>query len=145
MLGRAIPRVEKPGYEPIGPGVAPPITADGLRPQAGHGHPDERGLDEPPPRVTWLVACAGLGGWSLVVLLGRLNPFEGDLFYRWMILGGAGWRPVLSGAPLSRRLPVSRAQRLGAGCWPIVINLLAAGGIGVPTVALGFGRCWRLV
>jgi hypothetical protein len=103
------------------------------RPDQRHG---EENLDAPPQRVTWLVACAGAGGWALVVLLGRLNPFEGDLFYRWLILGASWLAAIFLGAPLWRRLPVP-ATVLGAGVLATAINLLAAGGIGVPTVALG--------
>ena len=47
-------------------------------------------------QVTWLVARAGLGGWALVVLLGGLNPFEGDLFFRWLILGASWLAAVFS-------------------------------------------------
>ncbi len=96
----------------------------------------EQGLDAPPRQVTWLVASAGAGGWALVVILGRLNPFEGDLFFRWMILGVSWVAAAFLGTPLWRRLPVP-ATALGAGVMAVVINLLAAGGIGVPTVALG--------
>jgi hypothetical protein len=96
---------------------------------------DKPGLDDPPRHVMWLVASAGLGGWSLVVLLGRLNPFEGDLFFRWMILGASWVAAVFLGSPLWSRSPVPGVA-LGAGVLATVINLLAAGGIGVPTVAL---------
>jgi O-antigen ligase len=92
--------------------------------------------DEPPERMTWLLTSAGLGGWILVVLLRQLDPFEGDLFFRWLILG-IGWIiAVVLGAPLWRRLPIP-ASALGLAFLAVVINLIAAGGIGVPTVALG--------
>jgi O-Antigen ligase len=97
---------------------------------------DEQGLDAPPRQVGWLVGCAGAGGWGLVVVLGRLNPFEGDLFFRWMILGISWGAAVFLGAPLWRRLPLP-STAVGAGILATLINLLAAGGIGVPTVALG--------
>jgi O-Antigen ligase len=96
---------------------------------------DDPGPDAPPRQVNWLVASAGIGGWALVVLLGRLNPFEGDLFYRWLILGASWVAAVFLGMPVWRRLPVPGIA-LGAGVVAILINLLAAGGIGVPTVAL---------
>ena len=96
----------------------------------------DQGLAAPPRQVTWLVACGGLGGWSLVVMLGRLNPFEGDLFFRWMILGASWLAAVVLGAPLWRRLPIPE-MALGAVVLAVLINLLAAGGIGIPTVALG--------
>jgi O-antigen ligase len=88
----------------------------------------------------WLIAWAA-AGWVVVVLLGRLNPFQGDLFYRWLILG-AGWTAaVFLGAPLWSRPSVAPAA-MGAGALAVVVNLLAAGGIGIPTVALGL---WSLV
>jgi hypothetical protein len=97
---------------------------------------DQDGLGPPARRLTWLVARAGVGGWALTVLLGGLNPFQGDLFYRWVILG-AGWLiAVFSGAPLWRRLPIPGVA-LGAAVLAVTVNLLAAGGIGIPTVALG--------
>jgi hypothetical protein len=64
-----------------------------------------------------------------------LNPFEGDLFFRWMILGISWAAAVFLGAPLWRRLTLP-ATAVGAGVIATLINLLAAGGIGVPTVAL---------
>jgi O-antigen ligase len=90
----------------------------------------------PPSSASWLIALGGVGGWSIVVMLGRLNPFEGDLFWRWMILGGSWLAAVLLGAPLWRRLPLS-ATAVGAAFLAGAINLLASGGIGIPTVALG--------
>jgi O-antigen ligase len=93
-------------------------------------------VDGPPRRVTWLIACAGVGGWALVVILGDLNPFMGDLIFRWMILGASWMAAVFLGAPLWGRLPIP-AEALGAAVLAILINLLAAGGIGIPTVALG--------
>ena len=71
-----------------------------------------------------------------MVMLGRLNPFEGDLFFRWMILGASWLAAVFLGAPLWRRLPIP-GTALGAAVLAVLINLLAAGGIGIPTVALG--------
>ena len=41
-------------------------------------------------RAMWLVGFAGIGGWVLVVLLGRLNPFEPQMAECWLILG-MGW------------------------------------------------------
>jgi O-Antigen ligase len=92
--------------------------------------------DAPPRRVGWLIASAG-AGWALVVILpGALDPFQGDLFYRWLILGASWLTAVLLGAPLWGRLPVP-AQALAVAVLGVVISLLAAGGIGIPTVALG--------
>jgi O-antigen ligase len=102
---------------------------------------EEDELASPPRRVGWLIGFAGVGGWALVVLLGRLNPFEGDLFFRWMILGASWLAAVLLGAPLWRRLPLA-ATALGAGLLAALVNLLAAGGIGIPTVALGL---WSMI
>jgi O-antigen ligase len=97
--------------------------------------------DGPPKRLSWLVYSAGLGGWVIVVALGRLNPFLGDLFFRWLILGASWLVAVLLGAPLWRRQPIPAAV-LGAGVLAVMIDLVAAGGIGIPTVALAL---WSLL
>jgi O-antigen ligase len=97
--------------------------------------------DDPSPRAGWLVAIGGMGGWLAATLLGHLNPFEGDLFFRWLILGGAWLWAVLFLIPLWRRLPIASAG-LGAGVLAVAINLLAAGGIGISPVAL---MLWSLL
>jgi hypothetical protein len=92
--------------------------------------------------MSGLMLWAGLGGWITVVGLGRLNPFEGDLFFRWIILG-AGWLVAalfLNAGVWSR--PGVQATVVGAGVVAELIDLLAAGGIGIPTVALGL---WSLL
>jgi O-antigen ligase len=125
--GRPPPGRERAGRPTATPGGAPPTRGD-------------QDADAPPSRPIWLVAAAG-AGWVMVVLLGQLNPFKGDLFSRWLILG-AGWvAAVWLGAPLWRRLSIP-AWALGAAVLAVLINLLAAGGIGIPTVALGL---WSLV
>jgi O-antigen ligase len=101
--------------------------------------PDEED-DAPSRRVGWLIASAG-AGWAVVVMLGGLDPFDGDLFGRWLILGRSWLTAVLLGAPLWTRLPIP-ATALGAAVLAVLINLLAAGGIGIPTVALGL---WSLL
>ena len=101
---------------------------------------EEKQDDLPPTGIGWLIASAG-AGWAVVVLLGRLNPFEADLFSRWLILGASWLAAVLLGAPLWKRLPMP-ALAVGAGALAVVINLLAAGGIGIPTVALAL---WSMV
>lgn len=115
------------------------ILTPGPRPTTGEG------LKEP-ERTGWVLAWAGAGGWLLVAVpsawggLGRINPFGDDLF-RWLILGMAWAWAVLMGAPLWRRRPIP-ADGLGAAALAIVVNLLAAGGIGIPVVALGL---WTLL
>jgi hypothetical protein len=90
--------------------------------------------DDGDRRSRSLLAAAG-SGWVLAVLVGQLDPFQGDLFYRWLILG-ASWALAASLlAPLLRRVSVP-ATALGAGVLGLVIALLASGGIGIPTVAL---------
>jgi tetratricopeptide (TPR) repeat protein len=104
---------------------------------------DERRVvpGDPPRSSRWLVACAG-GAWLLVVALGKLDPInEGDALIRWLALG-AGWlMAVALGAPLWRRGPIP-AVAAGAGAVAVAVNLLAAGGIGMPSVALGL---WALL
>jgi O-antigen ligase len=97
-------------------------------------------IDEPAGRSGWLWIC-GAGGWLLVVALGKLNPFEGDGLARWLVLG-AGWAAGAAGlGVLWRRQPIP-AGALGAGALAVLVNLLAAGGIGYPPVALCL---WALI
>jgi hypothetical protein len=77
----------------------------------------------------------------VVVMVGDLDPFRGELFFRWLILGGSWLTAVILGAPLWSRLPIP-AQALGGAVLAVLINLLAAGGIGIPAVALGL---WSLL
>ena len=88
-----------------------------------------------PKRLGWLVAFAG-GGWLLASVVGTLDPFAGDLFFRWVILGAAWAGAVALGLPLWRRRPVA-ASGLGAAVLGVSINLLAAGGIGHPRGGAG--------
>jgi hypothetical protein len=100
--------------------------------------PPDPGSSRTPP---WLWVCAGAGGWQLVVLLGPLDPFNSpDDLARWLVLG-AGWAAsALLLAPLLSRRPAEGAE-LGAGFLAVTVNLLAAGGIAFPPVALMF---WSL-
>jgi O-antigen ligase len=111
------------------PGSRPADAPDGPASQPG-----DDAADAPPCRPLWLVASAG-AGWAAVVMLGLLNPFEGDLFVRWLILGGTWLAAVFLGRPLWRPLPIPAAA-LGAAVAAMLVNLLAAGGIGLPSVAL---------
>ncbi len=83
----------------------------------------------------WLLGAAGLG-WIAVWTLGKLNPMlPGDSLARWLILGAAWGAAAMLGAPLWRRLPIPAAG-LGVAVLALAINLLAAGGIGMPSVAM---------
>jgi len=96
---------------------------------------DDGGDESPPQSARWLIACA-FAGLILVLLVGEFNLFKADLFPRWLILGGTWIVAVFLGGPLWARLPLP-ASALGAAVVAILVNLLAAGGIGIPTVALG--------
>ena len=89
----------------------------------------------PPSTVSWLVGMASLG-WVAVWVLGKLDPI-GDLdnLFRWVILGSAWGLAVFLGAPIWRRRPIPAAG-LGVATLAIAVNLLAAGGIGMPSVAM---------
>src|SRR5262249_48176280 len=105
-VGRAGSSARRVSHGSLGPGgPTPPYEGDNP--------------DAPPRRVTWLIAAAG-AGWAVVVMLGRLNPFEGDLFFRWLVLGGSWLAAVLLGAPLWRRLSIP-APALGAAALAVVI------------------------
>ncbi len=112
---------DKPG------GAGTPGDKDGA---AGHGH------------MSGLMLWAGLGGWVTAVVLGRLNPFEGDLFFRWIILGAAWLVAALFVNAAGWSRPGIDATVVGAALVAELVNLLAAGGIGIPTVALGL---WSLL
>ena len=86
----------------------------------------------PPRRAGWLLASAG-SGWLLASLVGQLDPFKE--FDRWLILGSAWLLAVAFGLPLWRRSTIDAAWP-GAAALAVMINLLAAGGIGFPAVAL---------
>jgi len=112
-----------------------------LKPEAGStAEPDPAAADDLPGRSTWLVFAAG-AGWIMVVMLGRMNLFQDDLLPRWLILGFGWLLAALLLAPLWRRSPMP-AFAFGAAVAAVVVNLLAAGGIGIPTVAMGL---WGLV
>ncbi len=101
---------------------------------------DDQPEDAPPARAGWLMICAG-SGWALVVLFGWLNPFEDELFSRWLILGASWLAAALLGASLWKSGPVPGFV-LGAAALAIAINLLAGQGIGIPTVAMAL---WSLI
>jgi O-antigen ligase len=95
-------------------------------------------------RPIWLLASGGIGGWILVVLLGGLDPFHPkhpELFDRWLVLAGGWILAIAGGALLWRRVPIP-AVAAGAGALALCVNLLAAGGIGIPAVAL---MLWSLL
>jgi hypothetical protein len=90
---------------------------------------------DPPPRsVRWLIASAA-AGWILVLFVGDFNLFKADLFPRWLILGTAWLATIFLGRPLWASLPIP-VVGVGAGAIALLVDLLAAGGIGFPAVAL---------
>jgi O-antigen ligase len=95
---------------------------------------------EPWSGSSWLIAASG-AGWLVVVLIGGLNPFEGDSLARWLVLAIAWLSAVMFGQLLWRRVPVE-GSGFGLAALAVMINLLAAGGIGIPTVALAL---WTLL
>jgi O-antigen ligase len=89
----------------------------------------------PPPRSQgWLILAAALG-LVMVLFVGEMNLFQNDLFARWLVLT-AGWvSAVVCGHALWRRCPLPPLG-FGTAALASVINLLAAGGISYPGVAL---------
>ena len=87
-----------------------------------------------PDRLGWLTLSAGLG-LVMVLLVGQMNLFQGDLLVRWVILSGSWLLAALLGLGFWRRVPLP-AIAFGAAVLACVVNLLAAGGIGMPAVAL---------
>ena len=89
-----------------------------------------------PEGSTRIVLWAGLGGWLLAAGFGQMDLLaegNGGLI-RWLLLGGGWGLAVLLGGRLwkSTAMPVAG---LGAAVLAVVVNLLAAGGIGYATVA----------
>lgn len=120
----------RPGGEAEVNPTASPDSATALRPE-----------EAPPRATTWLWLAAGAGGLLGVVLLGRLDPLGSlDEQARWLVLALAWAASALLLAPLWQRRPAEGAE-LGAGMLAVAVNLLAAGGIGIPPVALGL---WAL-
>ncbi len=123
-----------------GPGATGSRLPGAAKPAAASPKPDDGDGDGPPRSTLWLMASAG-AGWGLVIALGMMNLFESDMFVRWLLLG-AGWLiAAMMLLPLWRLRPIPAAA-LGAAVLAVVVNLLAAGGIGIPTVALGL---WSLL
>ena len=87
-----------------------------------------------PDRLGWLTLSAGLG-LVMVLLVGQMNLFQDDLLVRWVILSGSWLLAALLGLGFWRRVPLP-ATAFGAAVLACVVNLLAAGGIGMPAVAL---------
>jgi O-antigen ligase len=90
----------------------------------------------PPESPRWLVLSAALG-WVVVLVVGDVNLFIPGQFERWMILGVSWALAIACGAPLWARRPPEPVA-LGAGALAVAVNLTAAGGIGIPGVALVF-------
>jgi hypothetical protein len=96
---------------------------------------DELDADAPPPQSAgWLIAWAA-AGWILVLFVGDFNLFKADLFPRWLILGAAWFAAIFLGRPVWTRLPIP-VTGIAAAVAAVLVDLLAAGGIGIPTVAL---------
>lgn len=93
----------------------------------------------PPPRTSrWLIITAAFG-WLAVVAAGWVDPIANAS--RWYLLG-IGWvGAVVLGRGIWGRVD-SLSPGLGLGALAIAINLLAAGGIGMPAVAL---MLWSLI
>jgi O-antigen ligase len=98
-------------------------------PPARGGDPDPA-----PRRLAWLVLSAGMG-LVVVLFVGQFNLFQSDLLVRWLVLA-AGWTlAALLGLRIWTGVALP-ASVCGAAALAMVINLLAAGGIGFASVAL---------
>jgi hypothetical protein len=94
----------------------------------------------PPKGQGWIWFSAGCS-LLVIIALGKLNPFEGEGLWRWTMLAfGWIWAAIMLW-PLLRRHALT-AGTLGAGALALMINLLAAGGIGIPPVALSL---WAMI
>src|SRR6516165_9543812 len=70
-----------------------------------------------------------------------MNLFQGDLFVRWLVLAASWLLAALLGLGFWKRLTLP-ASACGAAVVGCVVNLLAAGGIGMASVALAL---WMLM
>lgn len=117
--------------------LGPPRSDSSAREDSVASQPEE---PPPPKRTTWLWLSAG-SSMLVVIALGKLNPFEGEGLWRWTVLAfGWGWGAIMFW-PLLRRQSLTAAA-LGAGVLALMVNLLAAGGIGMPPVALAL---WSMI
>jgi len=91
----------------------------------------------------WLWVMAGMG-WFGVWVLGELNPVtQKDMLMRWLILGAAWLLAALMIGPIWSRRPIP-AVGLGVAVIALTVHLLAAGGIGIPSVAMSLWVCLAL-
>ena len=96
---------------------------------------DEVGGWLAPKGTGWLVAMGGLG-WFGVWALGQLNPVtQADMTFRWLVLGASWMATILLVGPIATRRGVP-AVGMGAAFVALAVELQAAGGIGVPSVAM---------
>ena len=88
------------------------------------------------PRGTgWLVSLGGLG-WFGVWALGQVNPVtQADMTVRWLVLGASWLAAIMLVGPIATRGGVP-AVGVGAAFVAMAVELQAAGGIGVPSVAM---------
>ena len=83
----------------------------------------------------WLVSLGGLG-WFGVWALGQLNPVtQADMTLRWLVLGVSWLAAILLIGPIATRRGIP-AVGVGAAFVAMAVELQAAGGIGVPSVAM---------
>ncbi len=98
----------------------------------------------PPRSAAWIVICGG-ASWLAVVLLGWVDPIDASsqsASARWYLLGISWCLTIVFGAPLWRSVGGPPASAFGAAALAISVNLLAAGGISMPAVALSL---WILI
>lgn len=88
----------------------------------------------------YLLLCS-FGTLFVPVVFGEMNPFAADDLARWVVLA-IGWTCAVGlGGMLWRKVDIS-ASLVGAGVLAVVVNLLAAGGIGMAGVSVGL---WGLL
>ncbi len=113
-------------------------TADVSRETSGNSD-----LADPAPapvRLGWLTISGALG-LVMVLLVGPMNLFQGDLLVRWLVLLASWLLTALLGVSFWKRVPLP-ASAFGVAVLACVVNLTAAGGIGMPSVALSL---WMLI
>lgn len=132
---------ERAGQAGLDPDFDPmPLSRSSRRRlKAGKGDPSA-----PPNSPFWLYVC-GAASWLAVVLLGWFNPIDvstSSSSARWYLLGLAWCLALFFGRPIRQWAGGLPSVGFAGGAIAISVNLLAAGGIGMPAVAMSL---WLLI
>jgi hypothetical protein len=92
-------------------------------------------------RNIWKLAGVSVSAFLIAPVLGGWNLFQEDLLRRWLVLSLSWLFAWFISGSIIKHCSI-KSEHLGAAFVSILITWLAAGGIGFPSVALGF---WLLM